>query len=110
VRRHAVEIDAREDGLEQVRLAAEILVEQRLGDAGALGEVAGGAGEADLGEIADGRVDDLLAPRLGREAAPPDEVRVRAMPSAMRPSAPFGTMRLKALDSAALRVVDHLTN
>jgi hypothetical protein len=61
-----------EERLEQVALGGEVVVDGGVGDAGGTGDVAdAGAGEAALGEEAEGGVQDLFAregaaPRLAR--------------------------------------------
>ena len=53
-------------------LGLEVLVDQRLGHPGRLGDVVhGGGGVAVLGEEGEGDVEELAAPGVGGEAAPP---------------------------------------
>jgi hypothetical protein len=60
-----------EDALDQVLFGGEIAVEQRLGNAGALRQLARLPGKADLGEKADRLGEDLLLAIGGREALLP---------------------------------------
>src|SRR5262249_38676970 len=58
-----------EDPLDQLPLGRKIAVEQRLGDAEALGELPRLSAETHLGEIPDGARQDLLLAVGGGEAA-----------------------------------------
>ena len=61
---------ALDDGVEEVVFAVEVVIDQPLGDAGALGDVFdGGALDALLGEERQRGVDQLVAPLLRLELA-----------------------------------------